>query len=521
MASIIRIKRSATGGNPGTLAAGEFAYSSLTDNGSNGGDRLYLGHGTETGGDAATHEIIGGKYFTDQLDHVKGTLTANSAILVDGNKKVNELLVDALLLDSNTISTTIANRDIVLAPNGTGVISVNSKNIVDVATPTQDDEATNKSYVDAAINTANATQNLTYGTDGGGGTANLGTEVVNFVGLTGITTSVSTGDSDEIRFDLDDTAVTPAAYGSTTAIPVITIDQQGRITNATTATVATTLALSGNTGTDTIDLLTDTFAIEGATGGEITVAVASNKATLTMADASAAQKGVAKFDATDFTAASGAITVNAVTLGSSLLNPGETTSALAGLTRLDADNMRLDGNTLSSTDSANSTMTIDPGNNNAVSGKVIIRGDLQIDGTQTQINSTTMTVEDINLTLANGAGDSAAANGAGITIAGSNAGITYNTTTGAFDVNKNFNLTTGKSFKVNNVALTELIDDQVGTLATAGEAMDITYDDGAGTLTFAAELATTTNLGVASFDASFFNVTSGVVTIHEVNGGTY
>ena len=49
MASIIRIKRSATSGNPATLAAGELAYSSLADNGSNGGDRLYFGHGTETG----------------------------------------------------------------------------------------------------------------------------------------------------------------------------------------------------------------------------------------------------------------------------------------------------------------------------------------------------------------------------------------------------------------------------------------------------------------------------------------
>ena len=48
MASIIRIKRSTTAGNPATLAAGELAYSGLTDNDSNGGDRLYLGLGTET-----------------------------------------------------------------------------------------------------------------------------------------------------------------------------------------------------------------------------------------------------------------------------------------------------------------------------------------------------------------------------------------------------------------------------------------------------------------------------------------
>ena len=69
MASIIRIKRSTTSGNPTTLGAGELAYSALGNNDSNGGDRLYIGIGTETGGNAANHFVIGGKYFTDKLDH--------------------------------------------------------------------------------------------------------------------------------------------------------------------------------------------------------------------------------------------------------------------------------------------------------------------------------------------------------------------------------------------------------------------------------------------------------------------
>ncbi len=77
MASIIRIKRSSTSGNPTTLGAGELAYSALTNNDSNGGDRLYIGIGTETAGDAANHIVIGGKYFTDLLDHTRGTLTAS------------------------------------------------------------------------------------------------------------------------------------------------------------------------------------------------------------------------------------------------------------------------------------------------------------------------------------------------------------------------------------------------------------------------------------------------------------
>ena len=128
MASIIRIKRSSTAGNPGTLGAGELAYSSLTNNDANGGDRLYIGIGTETAGDAANHLVIGGKYFTDLLDHTRGTLTASSAVILDANSKINNLNVGNLTLtgSTNTISSTDANGNIVLTPNGTGKTVLNN-----------------------------------------------------------------------------------------------------------------------------------------------------------------------------------------------------------------------------------------------------------------------------------------------------------------------------------------------------------------------------------------------------------
>jgi hypothetical protein len=128
MASIIRIKRSTTAGNPTTLGAGELAYSALTNNDSNGGDRLYIGIGTETAGDAANHIVIGGKYFTDLLDHTRGTLTASSALVVDASSKLDNLKVDNLDLNGNTISTTDSNGNLVLAPNGTGAVSLTSTN---------------------------------------------------------------------------------------------------------------------------------------------------------------------------------------------------------------------------------------------------------------------------------------------------------------------------------------------------------------------------------------------------------
>ena len=104
--STIRIKRSSVSGNPATLAAGELAYSGLTDNGSNGGDRLYVGLGTETGGNAANHIVIGGKFFTDRLDGTAGVLTNSKALVVDASGKLDILNVDDLTLNANTVSAT-------------------------------------------------------------------------------------------------------------------------------------------------------------------------------------------------------------------------------------------------------------------------------------------------------------------------------------------------------------------------------------------------------------------------------
>jgi len=128
MASIIRIKRSGTSGNPTTLGQGELAYSSLANNDLNGGDRLYIGVGTETAGNAADHIVVGGKYFTDLLDHTRGTLQASSALITDANSKIDQLNVDNLNLNGNTVISTDSNGDINITPNGTG--STRIKNLV-------------------------------------------------------------------------------------------------------------------------------------------------------------------------------------------------------------------------------------------------------------------------------------------------------------------------------------------------------------------------------------------------------
>ena len=240
MASIIRIKRSSVSGNPATLGAGELAYSALTDNGSNGGDRLYIGIGTETTGNAANHFVIGGKYFTDMLDHTPGTLTASSGLIVDASSKLDNLKVDNLDLNGNTISSTDTNGNITLTPNGTGKLVLNNP------------------YINGTTDTL-----AEYIFDTVGGAVTAGTGITVTPSDVGNTTTIS----------ITNTAVTAGSYGSATAIPIFTVNAQGQLTAASTASLATNLSIAGDTGTKSVALLTDTITFVGVPG--ITSAVTS------------------------------------------------------------------------------------------------------------------------------------------------------------------------------------------------------------------------------------------------------
>jgi len=664
MSSIIRIKRSATSGNPTTLAAGEFAYSYLPDNGSNGGDRLYVGTGTEISGDAVNHTIIGGKYFTDMLDHAKGVLTANSALVTDVNKKLDEIIVDNININGNTIETTAGNLSIISAG---GEVDFNDVNLHGVATPIHGGDAVNKDYADQL-----ATQFLVhYAVDNGDSASYVPfTEHLTYVGGTGLSTTINPA-TDELTFTLDDTVVTPGSYGSQTAIPTFTVDQQGRLTNAGSVNVATnltingdpvslldsdiTIAVSGNLGlthntdtnTLTVDLPNAGIAVKGAASfqdsdftistGHIeiedkfinkvvtesgsvvpvnhaitiqgnTIQGTSTSATgdilsVTVADATSGQKGVASFIADDFVANNGdislvgavlksittddgivgvtnhalsilggegidvnhagtniivngedATTVNkgiasfdtnafnvssgAVTIktggvsnddianshtiiGDTSVDLGATITDITGLTGATIDDIRIDGNVIS-TSTSQPDLILDPKGGDSASGRVVIYGDLQVNGTQTIINSTSVSINDLTLTLADEAADSASSNGAGIIVDGSNAEILYSHGTNSWVSNRQINV---PELLINGININEHVEDHLGNnFFAVGEGLDITYGSGQdsdNTIIFSAELATYTNNGVASFDASQFSVVSGYTTITVLDGGTY
>jgi len=319
--TIIRIKRSGTTGNPGTLAAGELAYSAADSSVVAGGDRLYIGFGTETNGNAANRFVVGGKFFTDMLDHAKGTLTADSALVVDSNKKINELFVDNLKLDGNTISSTDSGGDIVLDPNGAGRTVAGNLFI--------DDGATERSIQEFV-------EDIT------GGQIQGTTDVVS------VTYDDNAGTS---TIDLVETGVTAGSYGSQTKIPTFTVDADGRLSAAGEQDVATNLSVTGDTGSATVDLLNDTFNFTGGTSVTTTVTEGSTDSVqIDVADASTTIKGIASFDTSNFTVSGGAVSAKDITLGTSILTTGSTTATLAGLQQLDVDNVRVDGNEISTTD---------------------------------------------------------------------------------------------------------------------------------------------------------------------------
>ena len=118
MATTIKIKRSTGTSAPSSLVAGELAYTGGAGAQGGSGSRLFIGNPAD-----GANLIIGGKYFTDMLDHVHGTNTASSALIVDSNKKINELLSGNIVItgSSNTIST--SSGALTIAPTGSLVIT--------------------------------------------------------------------------------------------------------------------------------------------------------------------------------------------------------------------------------------------------------------------------------------------------------------------------------------------------------------------------------------------------------------
>ena len=537
MSSTIRIKRSGTQGSPSSLRSGELAYSWKNDLAD--GQRLYIGWGDETNSQADNIAVIGGKYFTDKLDHSAGTLTASSALIVDSYSKIDEFNVDNLKFDGNTIST-IDNNNLILHPNGSGKIDVSGTRITNLPlTPTDDSDAASKGYVDTQISAVSTVITLSDGTS----TDNYTTgNTLTFNGGTGITTSVT---DDQVSFAITNTGVTADTYGSGSSynIPVITVNQQGQITSAVDSAIPdATTSVKGVASFNSSDFSTSSGAVSIKAGGVSNTQLANSSVTVSAGDGlsgggavslgSSVSLAVGVDDATietnndklrvkDGGVTNAKLAFDSVTIGSTSIALGATQTEIAGLTKLTVEQLVLDSNTISSTAGK---IFLDP-NPVGDAGEVVVQGDLTVRGTTTTIHSTEVTISDHALVLADSALNSAQADAAGIIIGASSYSgrptFLYNTSGDKFVSNKPIQVSNTSGLLFNGDSVNEIIDDRVSNLLLEGEAMDLTYDDGANTLTIAAETATSANLGVAKFPTANFTMTNGSVAISAIDGGTY
>lgn len=101
--NVIKIKRSTGTAAPGSLNAGELAYSGGTGTASNLGGRVFIGNPANS--NAVT--VIGGDYFASLMDHAHGTTTASSALIVDANKSTSEVRTAALYLGTSGSDTLV------------------------------------------------------------------------------------------------------------------------------------------------------------------------------------------------------------------------------------------------------------------------------------------------------------------------------------------------------------------------------------------------------------------------------
>ena len=214
MALTLQIKRSTGSTAPSSLADGELAYT-------HGNEKFYIG-------DGSTVKLIGGKYYNDLVDHTAGTLTASSAILVDSNKAIDDFIVG------------------------------------------------NNSTTGGSIKLKEGTSN---------GTDHVALKAPNSLGAS-------------VTFTL------PNADGS--AGQFLTTNGSGELSFGT---VTQSLSIAADTGTNDSVSTGETITFTGGEGIDTTVT--NNTITIAGEDATSSNKGVASFNATDFTVTSGAVTVNA------------------------------------------------------------------------------------------------------------------------------------------------------------------------------------------------------------------
>ncbi len=286
--------------------------------------------GVVTGATSITSTAFVGALTGNASTATKWATARNLSLTGDATATLSAVDGTAAVSAALTLATVNSNVGSFGSTTAIPVLTVNAKGLVTAA-------STATIATTLTISDAESTPN----TD----TVNLLSDTLTFTGGTGLTSTVSDND---VSIALDNTAVTAGSYGSTTAIPTFTVDAQGRMTAAGTAALATTLNITGDSGSDAVALLSETLDFEGSTG--VTTTVSDDKVSIAIGQAVGTSDNV---------------TFNNVTVNG-VLNSDDVTAA---------------------------TMT--------ASGNVVVQGNLTVNGTTTTVNSNTVAIGDSIMLLNN------------------------------------------------------------------------------------------------------------------------
>jgi hypothetical protein len=469
----ILIRRSTTRGLPvedGTgkslIQVSEIAYSLLGDTNDdglgNGGDRLYIGAGNviyepdvNSQGDSVSHyysseiHTIGGKYFTDMMNHQRGIVTAASSLLVDDDKKLNELLVDFLYFNKDSVSTEATN-DLVLR-GGTGLTKVTgdlqvTQNVQIDGTLTVDGIATLKAGSSGTITVGDQnTDNVVFGADINSSlipnitdTYDLGTALQRWRTLHVREAYLDSATFNIVQIDEDLNVDGLTTLDSTTIDGDLQVSQNFNVDGLTTldsTTIDGDLVVTQNFNVDglttldstTIDgdlVVTQNFTLSTLTDNRVVIVgpngILEDDANLTF-DATTLQVGV------DFNV-DGLTTLDSTTIDgdlkvTDLINDQVVIVGPNGILEGDA-NFTFDATTLQVGVDFNvdGLTTLD---STTIDGDLIVNKNLFVYGEQTNISTTELLVEDQQIVIANGTPTAVLANGAGIAIGDSASPYAY------------------------------------------------------------------------------------------------
>ena len=343
MASKLLVKRSTGTAAPGTIEFGELALTVGSGTQANLGDRLFVGDNNSAA------QVVGGKYYTDMLDQVHGVLTSDSAVIVDSNSKIDQWLVDDVQINSNVIDTSTTDTDLIIGANGTGKVVFQDGQEVEFGTSGDLEFVWDDSDGDLQVRRVS------------GGNAAASVLIQDDIPL-------KFGTGNDARVYYDETTTDKLRWAG--ADQQYDTGVQVTFADTTTASNSTTAAVmvSGGLAVGAKAWIKDLNVDDDATIGT------ANTDTLTVNSTTTFENGVT-FNGTQ-------------TVSGTINQTGEFT----------IDQLKMDANVLSTT--SGTEMIIDPfPAGGDAEGLVIIKGDLQIDGTTTTVNSASMSVNDPTIEL--------------------------------------------------------------------------------------------------------------------------